>query len=367
MNKTTIGFIGLGLIGGSMAKALRRTHPDFIIRAFDSNRENLTAALRDGILNHAHDSIDASFADCRIIFLCAPVSINIEKLKDLKTIIDKNCILTDVGSVKSSIHGAVITYDLEENFIGGHPMTGSEKTGYPNANGHLFENAYYIITPTEKSNPVQVDFLINLLKETGTLPLVLDYHEHDFITAAISHLPHIIAYTLVNLVRGSDNEEGLMQMLAAGGFKDITRIASSSPVMWQQICIENNTYIQKALETYMTGLTKVNRAIANHNTDFLTQYFNQAKTYRDNIPLARAKGYIKPLYEIYVDIIDEAGAIATLSTILASNSISIKNIGIVHNREFQEGALRIEFDAAGASGKAARILRKFHYTVHERC
>lgn len=367
MDKTTIGFIGLGLIGGSLAKAIRRAYPDFIIKAFDTDRECLTAALSDGTLNHAHDSIDTSFADCQIIFLCTPVSINIEKLKDLKNTINESCILTDVGSVKSTIHEAVITYDLEQNFIGGHPMTGSEKAGYQNANRHLFENAYYIITPTKKSNKEQVDFLISILKETGSLPLILDFHKHDFIMAAISHLPHIIAYALVNLVKDSDNEDGLIQMLAAGGFKDITRIASASPAMWQQICIENNTYIQKALDTYMTSLTNINLAIADNNTDFIIRYFNQAKTFRDNIPQARAKGYIKPLFEIYVDIIDEAGAIATLSTILASNSISIKNIGIVHHREFQEGALRIEFDAAGAAKKAVRILRKFHYTVHERC
>jgi len=366
MNRKTIGFIGLGLIGGSLAKAFRRVYPSYIIKAFDTNREVLTAALRDGALNHAHDSIDASFSDCEVIFLCAPVSINIDNLSILKNMIGKNCILTDVGSVKSTIHEAVTACGLERNFIGGHPMAGSEKAGYHNANDRLIENAYYILTPTPQSNKEQIDFLQALLIEIGTLPLVLDYSEHDFIMAAISHLPHIIAYALVNLVKDSDSQAGLMQLLAAGGFKDITRIASASPELWQQICIENNINIHKALSTYMANLSNINRAIAKSDTAYLTNYFDQAKVFRDNLPLTRTTGYIKPLYEIYVDIIDESGAIATLATILASNSISIKNIGIVHNREFQEGALRIEFDAFEATQKAVKILRKFHYVVHER-
>ena len=237
MSDKTIGFIGLGLIGGSIAKALRRVHPEYRLIAYNRSRSSLVEAMSDGTINQATDVIDASFAECDFIFLCMPVSVNIQCLKKLKDLVPDTCVITDVGSVKSTIHEAVRELGMEARFIGGHPMAGSEKTGYTSATDRLLENAYYIITPTALSNPDKVAEMRQLVTDTGAVPIVLNCEEHDYATAAISHLPHVIAYTLVNLVRTSDSREGLMRQLAAGGFKDITRIASSSPVMWEQICM----------------------------------------------------------------------------------------------------------------------------------
>ena len=366
MNITTIGFVGLGLIGGSIAKAIRRVHPEYNIIAFDADKDSLLAAMGDGTLNQAHDTLSGGFSQCDIIFLCAPVNINIENLKVLAPILKKDCILTDVGSVKTRIHAAIRQMGLNHHFVGGHPMAGSEKSGYVNANDRLLENAYYILTPTPEVSRDAVNTMTNLAKSIAALPVVLDEKHHDYITAAISHLPHIIAYTLVNLVKDSDDDAERMRMLAAGGFKDITRIASSSPVMWQQICSENSENLLEVLDTYIKSLESIADAVKNNEKDDLLQFFAQAKDYRDSIPKSKAKGTIRPLYEIYVDLIDESGAIATIATILATNSISIKNIGIVHNREFQEGVLRIEFYEGDAAEKAVTLLRRFHYVVHER-
>ena len=133
-------------------------------------------------------------------------------------------------------------------------MAGSEKSGYTNANDRLLENAYYILTPSRKTKTHQVKSIVSI-------PIILDYEEHDRITAAISHLPHIIAYTLVNLVKTSDNPEGMMRLLAAGGFKDITRIASSSPEMWLQICLENQEPLSQILGTYISDLESISQAL----------------------------------------------------------------------------------------------------------
>ncbi len=361
----TIGFIGLGLIGGSIAKTIRRVHPDYSIIACDANRENLTQALADGTLNQAHDTVSQGFARCDFIFLCAPVHINIHYLHILKNIISPGCILTDVGSVKNQIHKAVESLELTRQFIGGHPMTGSEKSGYASASDRLLENAYYIITPTANNDRSDIDRLVALVKSLAALPVVLDAGHHDYITAAISHLPHIIAYTLVNLVKESDDSDERMRMLAAGGFKDITRIASSSPVMWQQICGENSENILLVLDNYIHSLRQIETAIRENDETYLLDYFDRAKAYRNAIPKSGAKGSIRPLYDIYVDIIDESGAIATIATILATNGISIKNIGIIHNREFEEGVLKIEFYEDAASDKTVQLLRRFHYVVHE--
>ena len=142
MNSIKIGFIGLGLIGGSVAKAIRKYYPGYEIVAFDKNRETLALAVQENIIDTACSSIDENFKGCSYLFLCAPVSCNTAYLAQLKNLLDKNCILTDVGSVKTSIHEEIIALDMEENFIGGHPMAGSEKSGFSNSKAHLIENAY---------------------------------------------------------------------------------------------------------------------------------------------------------------------------------------------------------------------------------
>lgn len=366
MNTQTIGFIGLGLIGGSIAKALRIKHPNATFIAYNRSKASLIEAMADGTINQAMDSIGPAFSECDIIFLCAPVSVNIRCLEQLKPLLKPTCILTDVGSVKTTMHEAVDALGLSKYFIGGHPMAGSEKTGYSSAKVHLLENAYYILTPGTGTTQEMMDTMISIVKDINALPVTLDYKEHDRVTAAISHLPHIIAFTLVNLVRESDNAEGLMRMLAAGGFKDITRIASSSPEMWQQICAENKHQILDMLNLYVDRMNEMGHAIQNDYTDQLLNAFESAKDYRDDIPQSHAKSILKRSHEIFVDLIDESGAIATIATILATNGISIMNIGIVHNREFQEGVLHIEFYDGESAEKATELLRRFHYVIHLR-
>lgn len=156
-----------------------------------------------------------------------------------------------------------------------------------------------------------------------------------------------------------------MRQLAAGGFKDITRIASSSPDMWESICLENQGQLLKVIDAYKASLEDISEAIRENLGDKLHCFFEEAKDYRDSMPM-KMKGSIEPAYEIYVDLIDESGAIATIATILASNRISIKNIGILHNREFQEGVLRIEFYEQDAVEKATALLSKYSYIIHTR-
>ena len=365
MKELTVGFIGLGLIGGSIAKALRRTTPDIRMIAYNRSRERLVAAMADGTINEATDQIDDSFSKCDIVILCMPVSVNISCLSVLKDLLPPSCIITDVGSVKGSIQEAARRLGIEDRFIGGHPMTGSERTGYANATDRLLENAYYLITPSMFSDENKVSRLKKLAAMTGAVPVVIDYREHDRVTAAISHLPHVIAYALVNLVKDQDSQEGLMRQLAAGGFRDITRIASSSPDMWESICLENSGPLLDAIDIYDASLQKVADAIRTGSGQSLHSFFQSAKDYRDDMP-SRMNGSIMPAYEIYADIIDESGAIATIATILASNGINIKNIGIIHNREFEEGVLRISFYDADAAEKAALLMAKFSYNIRRR-
>lgn len=365
MNIRIFGFIGLGLIGGSIAKALKENKENVRIIAYDTNKETLNLAQADGIADIITEKIDENFSDCDYIFLCAPVQKNDENIKKLKPFLSQNCLLTDVGSVKTEIHKFIKAEGLESQFIGGHPMAGSERTGYVNSKALLLQNAYYILTPTDRVAKEKIDEYRELVTALGAIPLILNYQKHDYVTAAISHLPHVIAASLVNLVQTSDSEDGIMKMVAAGGFKDITRIASSSSVMWQQICLTNTDNIMKLLDDYILSLQNVRKALDAKDKDALYDFFSSARIYRDSF-INASSGPIKKSFSLNIDIADEPGALAAIATILALNNISIKNIGIVHNREYEGGVLRIEFYDDDAVERSKEILSGKGYTIHEK-
>ena len=338
MSQLICGFIGLGLIGGSIARALKKSVPDIKIIACDINREALLLAKEAAVADVVTPAIDASFTQCDYLFLCAPVRGNDGNLEAVKAVMKPGCLLTDVGSVKTAIHEAVREAGLEESFIGGHPMAGSERVGFANSKASLLENAYYILTPTARVPREKVEAYRDLVAGMGAIPLILDCRKHDYVTAAISHLPHVIAASLVNLVRDSDSEDGIMRLVAAGGFKDITRIASSSPAMWQQICLTNGS---------------------------LYGQFESARIYRDSF-LGASSGPIKPVYGISVDIDDKTGALARIVTLLAERGISIKNIGITHNRESEDGVLKLVFYGEAALAEASGLLAAEGYAPRTR-
>lgn len=365
MSTLTCGFVGLGLIGGSIAKALRLKLPDTKIIAYDINSDTLSLAKEEGIADVILEKIDAHFETCDYVFLCAPVSKNDENIQLLAGFLNKNCIITDVGSVKTEIHTHIKALGLNAQFIGGHPMAGSERFGFVNSKALLLENAYYILTPTAEVTELKIDAYKKLVQALGSIPLVLSYQEHDYVTAAISHLPHVVAASLVNLVRDNDSKEGTMKLIAAGGFKDITRIASSSPVMWQQICLANTDNILKLLNNYIEALSQIKEKLEDKDAEALYSFFDEARSYRDSF-IEASSGPIKKSYSLRVDIRDEAGALASIATMLALNNINIKNIGITHNREYEDGILQIEFYEEAAIEQATSILVGKGYTVYSK-
>ena len=361
-NSLTCGFIGLGLIGGSIAKALRKFHPDYRLIGYDIQSESTALAVEEGVLDIALSDINESFSGCDYIFLCAPVSFNDENLIKLKEFITPDCLLTDVGSVKTDIHKHIEALGLGRQFIGGHPMAGSERTGYINSKAILLENAYYILTPTEEVSKEKTDEYRELAASLGAIPLLLSCEQHDYVTAAVSHLPHVIASSLVNLIREEDADNGIMKMIAAGGFKDITRIASSSPAMWQQICMTNTDNILSLLDDYMVSLKRIREKIQNCQKEAIYDFFDNARHYRDSF-IDASSGPIKTSYEVSIEIADEPGTLASVAALLADHHISIKNIGILHNRERQDGALRIEFYDRESIEGAKKILEPKGYII----
>jgi prephenate dehydrogenase len=362
MHYNNIAFIGFGLIGGSIARAIRKYKPESKIYAYANNTSQLLKGKSDGVIDIILKEIDDSLTECDIIFLCAPVEFNEEYLAKIKPFIRKDSIITDVGSTKSSIHNLAKELDLDDIFIGGHPMAGSEKTGYEASDALLLENAYYMITPSSKTCNKKLEALKSIIEMIKSIPFIIDYQKHDKVVATVSHLPHILAATLVNLVKDNDYEDEVMKRVAAGGFKDITRIASASPIMWEQICIVNAEPIDAMLLKYIDMLKEVHSQLTSRSGIYINNMFEKSGEYRNSFD-SNSRGVLISKHDISVHIQDKPGAISIISAILAANSISIKNIGINHNREKGEGALNISFYDADSCEMASKLLKEYNYRV----
>jgi prephenate dehydrogenase len=172
----------------------------------------------------------------------------------------------------------------------------------------------------------------------------------------------VIAASLVHLVEDNDNDEHLMKTIAAGGFKDITRIASSSPQMWEEICMTNGANITDFLDKFIDSLSRTKQVIESRQAGAVERFFAGARDYRDSF-IEASSGPIKKVYALHIDIADEPGVIASVATLLAVHTINIRNIGITHNREVESGALRIEVGTAEDAETARRVLTQHGYTV----
>ncbi len=356
------GFIGLGLIGGSLARALKNCDSACEIVAYNRSPKALEDAVADGVVDVAVHEIGEGFKGCDVIFLCLPVIKNAEALKTLAPFVSEKTIVTDVSSVKGSIMKAAEDAGLKDNFVGGHPMAGSERTGYIASSKDLYRNAYYIITPFEDGDK-KAEVIRDLAASVGAIPIVMDAEKHDRIVAGVSHIPHLAAAALVELVKNNDYSDGLMKTVAAGGFKDITRVASSSPAMVREICLSNEVNISGFLGDLIDRLSEIREKVDAADGDYISNLFDDAGTYRNSFNTLSA-GPIKDSHKFSIDISDEPGAIASVATILAVNGINIKNIGIQHNREYIGGDMTVGFWDEASKAKAAEILTGKGYILH---
>ncbi|MDR2939957.1 MAG: prephenate dehydrogenase/arogenate dehydrogenase family protein [Clostridiales bacterium] len=352
-----IGIIGLGLIGGSLAKALKRTG-GYNIVAYDTSAATLAQAYNDKVIDGYSEEIGDIFSDSKVIFICTPIEYICGCIEKLMAIAG-SAILTDVGGTKYNLSEKIKNYK-NVRFIGGHPMAGSESSGYQASKEFLFENAYYVLVPSKNTNDSDFDYLTGIIKKIGALPITLNPKLHDSIVSAISHLPHIIAASLVNCVHKIETNNNYVHQLAAGGFKDITRIASSSPNIWNSVCIDNKTEIIKILELFKSELSKFEASLLSGD---VYSFFEESKQYRDSFSSQKRAGLFM-FYELKVDILDKPGSIATISTMLSVNGINIKNIGIINSREFENGILSINFDSQKDMDNSRALLKEMNYNVY---
>ncbi|MFZ5985623.1 MAG: prephenate dehydrogenase/arogenate dehydrogenase family protein [Bacillota bacterium] len=359
-----ISIIGLGLIGGSIARALRERLNILDITAVDQNIESLNLALKEGYIVRGFLELNEFVYSSDIVFICTPVKSTLEYIDILRDKVKPGCIITDTASTKREIVDYIDSLDNPPCFVGGHPMAGTEKTGFSASFAHLFENAYYILSPAKSTTGPSISLMTEIIEGIGAIPVGIDAQEHDKIAAIISHVPHVIASALVSLVKNSDSSDGKMQLLAAGGFKDITRIASSSPQMWENIILSNKQEVKEALNNFIEALNSFNEYIDNNDSKNIYAFFESAKKYRDSFSSNR-KGLILPLNEIIVDVVDKPGIIGKIATILGKNGINIKNINVSNSREFEQGCLRITLPDSESVANAFDMLSNKGYKVYK--
>ncbi|VEF48016.1 prephenate dehydrogenase [Bacillus freudenreichii] len=357
--------IGVGLIGGSIALAIKKEHPDAYIIGYDLNEENCRLAAKMNIIDMCADSFESEAISSDLIILACPVEEVEQKICQLADLpLKPEAIITDVGSTKAKIMGkSAVLREKGAVFIGGHPMAGSHKSGAGSAREHLFENAFYILTPTSDIEEKKLSELKNWLKGTGANFVVMEPEEHDMVTGVVSHLPHLIAASIVRQVESHAGKNERVRWLAAGGFRDITRIASSSPAMWRDIVKHNQSSLLSLIDEWIEEMHFVKTLVQESDENNLYNYFSDAKKYRDSLPV-RARGAIDAFYDLYVDVLDTPGIISHVTTLLAEERISLTNIRILEAREDVFGVLRLSFQTEEDRERANDCLKQNDFETY---
>lgn len=286
-NQITI--IGVGLIGGSFALALKDAGVDVTIVGYGRNEDHLKRAVSLGIVDQYYLSLSEAVTGSDMVLLAAPVGANVHLLPALADVTDNHCIITDAGSVKQSVVNlARASFSTMENFVPAHPIAGTEHSGVESGFASLYRDKRLIITPVAETAASAIAEVQRLWELTGAIVETMTPSRHDEVFAATSHLPHLLAFTLVETLFKMDQKEEVLKF-ASGGFSDFTRIASSDPVMWRDICLHNPDSILTAMGALQDGLTNLRDAIQRGDGSAVEDVFRLAKETRDERILDKVK------------------------------------------------------------------------------
>ncbi|WP_135551498.1 prephenate dehydrogenase [Paenibacillus cymbidii] len=360
---TTIAIFGVGLMGGSLALCFKGK-PGFRVVGHSPRQASVDKYVSRGVVDHATTSMAEAAADADFIFLCVPVgSLEAYMLELQRLPLKEGCIVTDVGSTKGGVVAVAERLTLRgAHFIGGHPMAGGERSGVEAASSHLYENAIYVLTPLASTPESAYAKLAELLQHTKAQIIRVEAGLHDRVVGAISHLPHVIAAALVNQVRVYDEADPLYSNLAAGGFRDITRIASSDPELWRDILLSNRDVMLRLIDDWNDGIERFRRLIETADGEGIEAEFRRSREFRSGLP-ERRKGILTAQYDIYIDVPDHPGIIGSVASLLGNERINLSNIQIIESREDTPGVLRLSFRSQADLDRATAVLKP-HYAVH---
>lgn len=359
--------IGTGLMGGSMGLAIRAADPSVIVTGVDSP-DVLDFALLRGAISTAEPDALKAVGDADVVIIATPPNVALTILEQIAPNVAPGAVVTDMSSVKRPIFRASEAFLAKEIlFVGGHPMTGSEKSGIKHANALLFENATYVLCPGDLSlttTSEQYQRLTYIIGLSGARIVVMAAEKHDRIAARVSHIPQLLAVLLVNLAGKARQKDPEVLMLAAGGFRDMTRIASSPFQMWGDILENNEDEILEALDGLQGQIEKVKEILASGDLTPMRQLFQDAEQTRDFIPTDR-KGFLKPLADVYVCTVDRPGALVDITSSLFKAALNIKDIELLRIREGTGGTFRMGFDSLDEARLAVDILNEAGFSSYQ--
>ncbi len=353
---------GVGLIGGSLGLALRRG--DRAARVAGVSRpETVAEAIKIGAIEYGYgyDELGEAVREADLVLLTTPITRILSLLEMLSSLeLPPGLVISDAGSTKGRIVSeAARLLPRTVHFVGGHPMAGSEKSGVAAADPFLFQNAIYVLCPGRGVPDTITERLGRLFESLGARVLIMGAEEHDRAVAAVSHLPQFLAVALVNFAARSG---GHALKLAAGGFRDMTRIAASPFAMWGDIVATNAPLIREALREYAASVASLAERF---DPAELQAAFDAAAMTRSGIP-QDSKGFLRPLAELLVVVEDRPGIIASIAGPLAELGINIRDIEVLKVREGEGGTLRLAFEDEATSEKARRTLATLGFSVRHR-
>ena len=353
-----VGIVGLDLIGGSLAKAIHGRTEVAEIVAVDPDAKAGEMACAEGVISEfrtGEGDDDLSILNgCDLVILCAPIDA-IAKMEPKLATLDIG-LITDVASVKRPVMRTITL----PNFVGGHPMAGSERHGYACGSETLFENALYVLCLQENASiPVQkLKDLEELIRRIGAVPMYMTPEEHDVRVASVSHLPHVVASSLSLLLAQKD--DGVLGRMAAGGFRDITRIASSDAKLWAGITENSREALLPILDDYIELLTKWKEALAQDDAKELETLFAQGSCYRNHLD-SNLRGALEASATLTVYVDDKPGELARITAILGQGNINIRNINIRNFRTYEGGQVSLLLGTAKEAVEAYALLKEAGY------
>jgi len=273
--------VGVGLIGGSLAKAVREKGLVREVLGIGRNEDRLEGARTLGIIDTYATRMDETLGETDLAVVAGPVGVIVDLIRQMIPFLKKGTIITDVGSVKRKIVEEVEAFMPDSlYFVGGHPIAGTENSGFEASFSTLFKGRKCIITPVSTTNSHALERVKELWTQVGATVACMDGEEHDEIFAAISHLPHIVAYSMVNSLLKVEGFEKNIFSFSAGGFKDFTRIASSHPVMWRDIALMNRDKLLSAIELFQEYLEGLKEAIEKEDAETLFSEFQKSRNFK---------------------------------------------------------------------------------------
>ncbi|MBL7003453.1 MAG: prephenate dehydrogenase/arogenate dehydrogenase family protein [Gammaproteobacteria bacterium] len=279
-----LALIGVGLIGGSLSLALKRSNQVEHVVGYARTETSLKKGVELNILDSYSTSLEAAVADCDVVVLAVPLGAMSPVLQQIAPRVKPSCVITDAGSAKATVATSAKTAlgSLYSQFVPGHPIAGTEHSGVESGFAELFQQRKVILTPDEAVSTEALTTVQNMWQACGAQVEIMSVEHHDQIFAATSHLPHMLAYSLVNCLAKLEDQVEIFKY-AAGGFRDISRVASSNPNMWRDVCVHNKQALAKMMHQYSIELAELAEKIDQSDEEGLYDYFEQAKTCRDKL------------------------------------------------------------------------------------